>query len=111
MKNLKQEVKKLREEAGLSPTELSERSELSLGFIIKLEGGEYNSLKLSTCKALANGLGLTLRDFLDKIGFLDEKKEEPDFKQVIRNALRTNGYNIKQANDILNYAEFKRQKL
>ena len=65
MKNLGDTIKKLREEADLNQTELAKRCELSLAYINKLEDGNYKSLSLGTSRSLADGLGLSLSDFLN----------------------------------------------
>lgn len=98
-------MRKLREEAGLTATQLSNRSGLSLAYISKLEGGEYKSLSLASCKALAEGLGFALRDFLEKVGFLDNKSDSPSF-QLLTHALRKSGYTTEQADTVVKYAEF-----
>ena len=109
MKNLSQTIKKLRETAGLSATELANRSGLSLAFISKLEGGEYNALSLKSCKNLADGLGLTLKDFLESTGYLEERSKTPTF-ELISKALRSDGYTDNQALEIVRYAKFLKSK-
>lgn len=91
--------------SGLTATQLAERSGLSLAYISKLEGGEFKSLSLTSCKALAEGLGLALRDFLEGVGFLDNNPESPSF-QLLTNALRKSGYTTEQAATVVKYAEF-----
>ncbi|HDQ22351.1 MAG TPA: XRE family transcriptional regulator [Candidatus Uhrbacteria bacterium] len=103
-----EKIKELRAEAGLTPSQLAERSGLSLGYISKLEDGNYTSLKLSTCKSLADGFGLTLKDFIDKIEILDEKQQRPS-ADIIKNALRNNGYSDNQVNEIIRYAQYLRK--
>lgn len=98
-------MRKLREMAGLTATQLAERSNLSLAYISKLEGGEYKSLSLTSCKSLAEGLGLALRDFLESVGFLDNNPTSPSF-QLLTHALRKSGYTTEQAATVVKYAEF-----
>jgi len=109
MKKMNQQIKKLREEASLTPTQLAERSNLSLAFISKLEGGGYKSLSLRTCKKLAEGLGLSLRDFLNSIGFLNSNNEQPSL-QLVNQALRGIGYTSEQVDEIMRYAEYLRNE-
>ena len=97
-------IKKLREEANLTPTQLAERSKLSLAFISKLEGGGYKSLSLRTCKKLAEGLGLSLKDFLYQLGYLN-RNENPSL-QLVAQALRGSGYTGEQVGLIINYARY-----
>lgn len=105
MKNLKITIRKLRKQAGLSSTELAKKSGLSLAYISKLEKGIYQALSLKTCKQLAHGLGLSLKDFLEKLGYLDENKKSPG-SQIINQAFRSKGYTVSQVEQIINYAKF-----
>lgn len=98
-------MKTLRENAGLTATQLAERSSLSLAYISKLEGGEYKSLSLTSCKSLADGLGLALRDFLESVGFLDNTPDSPSYK-LLTHALRKSGYTTEQTATVVKYAEF-----
>lgn len=104
-------IKSLRTEQGLSATQLAERSKLSPAFISKLESGEYSNLTLTTSKALADGLSLTLKAFLEAIGFLNkENQERPSFR-LVAGALRSNGYGPEEIKKITEYAELlKRAK-
>lgn len=103
--DIAKKMRKLREASGLTATQLAERSSLSLAYISKLEGGEYKSLSLTSCKSLAEGLGLGLRDFLEFIGFLDNNPDSPSF-QLLTNALRKSGYTTEQTATVVKYAEF-----
>jgi transcriptional regulator with XRE-family HTH domain len=103
--DIAKKIKKMREQAGISATQLAARSGLSLAYISKLEGGEYKSLSLTSSKSLAEGLGLALRDFLETIGFLDNKSDSPSY-QLLTHALRKSGYSTDQTATILKYAEF-----
>ena len=97
-------IKGLRENAGLSPSELAQRSGLSLPFISKLESGSSPNLSLLTSRALADGLGFTLQTFLTKIGFINNQ-ERPS-SQMVASALRSTGYTIQQTNQVVLYAQF-----
>lgn len=103
--NIASPVRNIRESLGISPAELAAKSGLSQAYISKLEDGQYQSPSLKTCRALAVGLGMTLRDFLDKIGVLDNS-HNTTAPQLIGSALRSNGYNEEQVNMLLAYAEF-----
>ncbi len=105
MSDIAQKIKKLREEAGLTLTELARQAELSLAYISKLENGEYQDLSLTSSKSLAKGLGLSLKSFLDRMGFLDNNHERPSL-QLLAQALRTNGYSNKQAEAVIEYARY-----
>lgn len=98
-------VREIRESLGMSSAELASKSKLSQAYISKLEDGQYQSPSLKTCRALAVGLGMTLRDFLDKIGVLDNSHNSTG-PQLIGSALRSNGYNEDQVKMLLEYADF-----
>ena len=105
MFNLADTIKKLRSEKGLSAAQLADKSTLSPAFISKLESGEYSNLTLTTSKSLADGLGLTLRAFLEAIGFMEkENRERPSFELVAK-ALRSNDYGPEEIRKITEYAE------
>jgi len=106
-----QSVKRLRIKSGISLSKLAEKSELSLAYISKLESGKYQTLTLTTSRALAVGLGLTLKDFLEKIGFLEKQDKYNPLRQnsglqLIASALRSHGYTDQQARNIVSYAKF-----
>ncbi|MFA4941884.1 MAG: helix-turn-helix transcriptional regulator [Patescibacteria group bacterium] len=102
-------IKELREKIGLSSKELAEKSGLSPAYISKIENGDSISISLKTSKQLADGLGITLKDFLESIGLLD-KKEKPSFK-MITESLRSNGYSPKETELITTYAKFIKKEL
>lgn len=81
---------------------------LTIAYISKLEEGKCKSLSLKNCKALAGGLDLSLKDFLDKLGFL-KNRNRPSPK-MIGEALRGNGYTPKQVKQIIDYAEYLKSK-
>ncbi len=108
MKNIAKVIRQLREEAGISPTELHKRSGLSLAYISKLEDGQYDelALRLKTAKSLALGLGLSLRHFFECIGFIDSDESRPSL-YLLKTALRSDGrLSEQQADDVLRYVEF-----
>lgn len=109
MKNLPVTIKKLREQAGLSPTELAERSELSAAYISKLEKGQYQTLTLMTLKSLSIGLGLSMKDLLSELGLLGNQQTKPSL-QIVAQALRGNGYTNTEVADIVAYARYKKQQ-
>ncbi len=109
MENLAQKIKKIRKEADLSMADLSKRTGLSEAYLSKLEKGEYKSLSLRTCKTLADGLSLSLREFLEKVGFLELSKSRPSF-QMISQAFRSQGYSVDEAERVMDYAKFIKQK-
>jgi len=55
-------VKQCREEAGLTQAELSEKSGVSRGIIIRLESGELKETTTGTLIAIAGALGKKVSD-------------------------------------------------
>lgn len=104
MNTIAKEIQNLRKQFGLSPSELAEQSGLSPAYISKLEDGQYQSLSLKTCKALAGGFGISLRDFLESIHFLDNNKNRPS-SDLLGDALRSTGHNKDEIEKIKEYAE------
>jgi transcriptional regulator with XRE-family HTH domain len=104
-----QEIKRLREQLGLTPSELALRADLTPAYISKLEKGEYESFSLKTGKALAKGFGMTLREFLEAIKFIDRNEDRPS-SQLISQAFRSQGYSEKQIEKIKEYADFIKQQ-
>ncbi len=101
-------VRELREEAGLSPTDLHKKSGLSLAYISKLEDGQYDelALRLKTAKALSTGLGLTLRHFFERIGLMEGEQQRPSL-YLLKTALRSEGgLSEQQAAEVLKYVDF-----
>jgi transcriptional regulator with XRE-family HTH domain len=108
MSNIGKKIREMRDEAGLSATELHRSSGLSLAYISRLEDGAYDdlALKLKTAKALANGLGITLRSFFERIGLLDGEQNRPSV-HLLKAALRSEGgLSREQADNVLKYVEF-----
>ena len=106
--NIAKEIKTLRTQLGLSPSELAQRANLTPAYISKLEKGEYQNFSLKTCKALADGFDMTLRDFLEAISFIDKNEDRPS-SYLIRQAFRSEGYTDKEIEKIREYGEFIRK--
>lgn len=64
MMNIGMEIKKLRTEKGITLKELSEKAELSVGFISQLERG-LTTIAVDSLEKLANTLGVHLTYFFD----------------------------------------------
>lgn len=105
MSKISLQLKRLREEAELSQHQLANKSGVSVGFISKLEAGQYRTVSLDKCQQLAKGLGLTLKDFLASLGFLEDAGM-PNAALVLQNALRGSGYTTSQAKKVIEYAQF-----
>jgi transcriptional regulator with XRE-family HTH domain len=105
MKNFADTIKQLRSQMGLTATQLATRADLSPAFISKLESGEYANLTLATTKSLADGLGLTLKDVLEALGFLEEENQERSSAKLLAGALRAGKYAPEQIRKITEYAE------
>jgi len=99
-------VVRRRQEAGITSKELAERANLSPAYISRIENGGYKntSLSLPTVKALAEGLGLSLRALLEEMGIL-HNKEQPSY-ELITQSLRHMGYSDKDAEEVIRYARY-----
>ena len=109
LKDLSSKIARLRKDADISLNELARRSRLSVSYISKLESGEYENLKLTTSRSLADGFGMSLHDFLERMDLLEEKRPSAGMKLVMQ-ALRSNKFTVKQAEDIIDYARARHQK-
>ncbi len=110
-KPLHKSLKELREQNSLSQNELARRADISVGFISKLEAGLYKTLSIDKSKQLAEGLGMTFRDFLAAVGLLDDNST-PNATQMLANALRQRSFSPDEINEIVghvNYLESKRK--
>jgi len=108
MKGLNIQLKSLRIKAGLQQNELAERAKVSPAFISKLESGEYTTLSVETCHQLAKGLGMTFRDFLEEVGFL-ENSPNPNAEMALANALRKRSFTPDQIQKVVSFANFVAQ--
>ena len=108
MISIQEKIKSLRAKVNLTPAELAKNSELDPSYISKLESGELSSLSLKVSKALSKGFNLTLKDFMDEMGFFDDTTK-PSY-QLITSALRRNGYTPEQAKEIITYARYIKDK-
>ena len=106
MNKLSKKIKELREQAGLNSRELALKSKLSPAYISKLESGEYKTLTLKTLKQLSEGLGLTLKLLLERLGFINNGEKQGSGEKMVANALRGHGFNNEQTKQIIQYAEF-----
>ena len=106
--NLPHFVAEKRQEAGLTSKQLAERSGLSPAYISRIEKGDYESPSLPSLRALAEGLGLSLRDFLHGAGLLNND-ERPSYK-LITQSLRHMGYSDKDAEDVVRYARYVKEQ-
>ncbi|OGY31050.1 MAG: hypothetical protein A3C02_04465 [Candidatus Andersenbacteria bacterium RIFCSPHIGHO2_02_FULL_45_11] len=105
MSNISSTIKYLREQAELSQNQLARQSDVSVGFISKLEAGQYKTVSLDKCQQLAKGLGLTLKDLLDSLGFL-ENSSTPSASHALQHALRGSGYNATEVKKVIDFAEY-----
>lgn len=103
--NLATQLKKMREQAGISQNFLAKEADVSVAFISKFEAGQYQTLSLDVCKQLANGLKLTLRDFLINMGLLEDEST-PNTTLLLQNALRGSGFSISEAKKVVDYADY-----
>lgn len=72
MQQIAPKLRELRQQKEMTQNALAERSGVSSAFIYKLEAGEYDTLSIDTCRQLAKGFGISLRQFLEVTGMLDD---------------------------------------
>ncbi len=108
MTNLSAALKKVREEAGVSQNELARRADVSVGFISKMEAGQYGTLSLDMCQQLAQGLGVTLKHLLSALGFLEDEKTK-NVSLMLRTALRESGFSSEKTEKVVEYATLLRK--
>lgn len=101
-------VSQKRNEAGLTSKQLADKSGLSPAYISRIEKGDYENPSLPTMRALAEGLGLSLQNLLQEIGFLNNESR-PSF-QLISQSLRQMGYSDKETEDVIRYARYLREQ-
>lgn len=105
MPKIGQKLKELRQQSGLSQNALAERAGLSPAFIYKLEAGEYNTLSIDKSRDLAQGLGMTFRDFLEFVGFLEDTST-PKTDLALASALRKRKLSEAQVQKVVSFIEF-----
>lgn len=105
MSSLGKNIRKLRVSAELSQNSLAERANVSPAFVYKLEAGEYGTLSIDKSRQLAQGLGMTFRDFLEAIGLLDDTST-PKADLALTSALRKRGLNEGQVKKIVSFVDF-----
>lgn len=105
MNYLAKTIKRLREAAELSQTDLAERADVSNAYISRLEAGKYKTISLDVCYQLAQGLGLTLRALLEELDLLDDAST-PNATLTLQHALRGSGYTPTEVKEVINYGEF-----
>ncbi len=108
MPNLGQKLKELRLNADLSQNALAEKAGLSPAFIYKLEAGEYNTLSIDKSRDIAEGLGMTFRDFLEAVGILEDSST-PKTDLALASALRKRKLSDSQVQKIVSFVEFVEQ--
>jgi UDPglucose 6-dehydrogenase len=72
MQQIAQKLREIRQQKELTQNALAERSGVSPAFIYKLEAGEYETLSLETCRQLAKGFEMSLRQLMEVTGLLDD---------------------------------------
>jgi len=104
-KSLGHSLRELRINTGLSQSALAERAGVSAGFINKLEAGEYSTLSIDKSHSLAKGLGLTFRDFLEAVGWLDNNKT-PNVDEALASALRKRRLTDEKIGKVISFVNF-----
>ncbi len=72
MQRIAQKLREIRQQKEMTQNTLAERSGVSPAFIYKLEAGEYETLSIETCRQLAKGFDMSLRQLMEATGMLDD---------------------------------------
>jgi hypothetical protein len=67
-------------------------------------------LSLKTAKQLSEGLGLTVKQLLERLGLINNGEKPEAGEKMINHALSSSGYTAEQAKQIIEYAEYLKQK-
>ena len=105
MQKIAQKLKGLRVRAELTQNGLAEKAGVSPAFIYKLEAGEYGTLSIDKSRQLAKGLGMTFRDFLEAVGFLEDSPT-PEADLALASALRKRKLSDSQVKQVVSYVDF-----
>lgn len=107
--NIAKKLKVLRTKSGLSQRSLAEKAGVSAAFVSKIESGEYSTLSIDTSHQLAKGLGMTFKDFLEAVGFLqDESTANTDL--ALSSALRSRNLSDEQVDRIVSFVEHEERR-
>lgn len=109
MRQLANALRELRQNAELSQNALAEKAGVSPAFIYKLENEEYGTLSIDKIRAIAKGLGMTFRDFLDAAGLL-ESTATPKADLALASALRARKLKESQVKKVISYIDFIEQE-
>ena len=77
---IRERLRELRQAAGLTQQALAMKAGLSISAVVQIENGTIPDPRISTVRALARGLGVTL----DKLGAEDEPPADADEDQPPR---------------------------
>ena len=105
MRQLASSLRELRQNAELSQNALAVKAGVSPAFIYKLEDGQFGTLSIDKVHALAKGLGMTFRDFLEAVGLL-ESTSTPKADLALASALRKRKLSAAQVNKVVSYVDF-----
>ena len=106
---LPNKLRDIRIHAGLSQNQLAKMADISTAFVSKLEAGHYDTISLDICKRLANAFDMTMCSLLEALGLIESESHE-NVNQMIKNALRKDGYSDTAIKDVLQYATFIKTK-
>ncbi|MBP9702554.1 helix-turn-helix domain-containing protein [Candidatus Woesebacteria bacterium] len=99
-----------RSKRGISLSELSRRSQLSVSYLSKLEGGAYKSPSFEALNALAIALKTPTADFLRKCGLIDEKGVLPSINFHLKEQYYFPPEAIDEVNSYIDYIKSKYKK-
>lgn len=96
-------IKRLRQELGVSASELARRAELSRSYISYLESGRFKDVGLDKFSRLATALEVSADQLLIAAGYLPPTRDTIDIRLTLRRQLGLTGGTLDQAMEFLKF--------
>jgi transcriptional regulator with XRE-family HTH domain len=96
-------IKRIRQELGVSASELARRAELSRSYISYLESGRFNDVGLDKFARIATALEVSADQLLAAAGYLPSSRDTIDIKSALRRQLGLTGKTLEQAMEFLRF--------
>jgi len=96
-------IKKLRQDLGISASELAKRSGLSRSYISYLESGRFKDVGLDKFARIAAALEVSADQLLIAAGYLPASRETVDIRLTLRRELGLKGNTLEQAMEFLRF--------
>jgi transcriptional regulator with XRE-family HTH domain len=105
-------IKKLRQDLGISASDLARASGLSRSYISYLENGRFKDIGIDKFARIASALEISADQLVIAAGYLPASRETVDVRLTLRRQLGLTGKPMEQAMDFLRFlTDHKRQSL